>query len=281
MTKSKETLKRIAIFQDTLKRINENSILSSSADAAIEDTKIFDCSVCPIISPELKERNQSISVTQHRSFEAASILHKQFPDKKIAVLNFGNAFYAGGGVNQGASAQEESLCRTSTLYHVLNSQRLFRYFYKNNRTRTKFKGQDLIAYTPDIIVFKSDTLFPETLPESEWFKVDIITAAAPDLRRPMDYQFPTENYYPVSDAELFAIHVKRAVHILSVAAFMGADILVLGAFGCGAFKNDPRVVADAYKTVLNRFPKYFSHIEFAVYCGEDLTNFNVFNEVLG
>ena len=56
--------------------------------------------------------------------------------------------------------------------------------------------------------------------------------------------------------------IKKVVY----AAAKGSDILVLGAFGCGAFQNDPEVVARAYKTALQEFPKVFKQIEFAVYC---------------
>ena len=54
--------------------------------------------------------------------------------------------------------------------------------------------------------------------------------------------------------------------MLSVAAVHRADILVLGAFGCGAFQNNPRIVAQAYKNILPEFDGQFSKIEFAVYC---------------
>ena len=67
--------------------------------------------------------------------------------------------------------------------------------------------------------------------------------------------------------------------MLTVAASKKADILVLGAFGCGAFKNDPSVVAKAYKIALSEFSQVFDRIEFAVYCrpGEE-TNYNAFRK---
>ncbi len=65
-----------------------------------------------------------------------------------------------------------------------------------------------------------------------------------------------------------------------MAAHKEVDILVLGAFGCGTFKNDPEVVARAYKTALNEFPKQFKRIEFAVYCPTvDTTNYSVFKRI--
>ena len=86
----------------------------------------------------------------------------------------------------------------------------------------------------------------------------------------------------MNNAELFGYHVKRAIHMLTCAAARGADILVLGAFGCGAFQNAPEVVARAYKTVLQEFPKVFKQIEFAVYCPPGGSrNYDVFKKVLG
>ena len=70
--------------------------------------------------------------------------------------------------------------------------------------------------------------------------------------------------------------------MLTCAAAKGAEVLVLGAFGCGAFQNHPEVVARAYKVALQEFPKVFRKVEFAVYCppGGSL-NFEVFTKVLG
>jgi uncharacterized protein (TIGR02452 family) len=69
--------------------------------------------------------------------------------------------------------------------------------------------------------------------------------------------------------------------MLTCAAAKGADILVLGAFGCGAFQNDPEVVAKAYKTALEVFPKVFKQIEFAVYCPPTGSrNYDVFKKVI-
>jgi uncharacterized protein (TIGR02452 family) len=70
----------------------------------------------------------------------------------------------------------------------------------------------------------------------------------------------------MNKAELFGYHIKRAIHMLTCAAAQKADILVLGAFGCGAFENDPNVVARAYRIALEEFPRVFERIEFAIYC---------------
>lgn len=84
----------------------------------------------------------------------------------------------------------------------------------------------------------------------------------------------------MNDAELFGYHVKRAIHMLTCAAAKGADILVLGAFGCGAFQNDPKVVARAYKTALAEFPKVFDQVEFAILLPPTgSVNYDVFKSV--
>ncbi|MGN1247756.1 MAG: TIGR02452 family protein, partial [Paludibacteraceae bacterium] len=74
--------------------------------------------------------------------------------------------------------------------------------------------------------------------------------------------------------ELYRLHVQRARRIMTVAANHHAEVLILGAFGCGAFRNNPTIVAKAYDTVLPRqigmqaseFLYHFRTIEFAVYC---------------
>lgn len=85
----------------------------------------------------------------------------------------------------------------------------------------------------------------------------------------------------MNNSELFGYHVKRAIHMLTCAAAKGADILVLGAFGCGAFQNDPEVVARAYKVVLGEFPKVFKQVEFAIYRpAGGSKNYDMFSKIL-
>ena len=119
------------------------------------------------------------------------------------------------------------------------------------------------------------------MPKEDWVTVDVITMAAPDLRYKSNMHAAlVGNGTYMNNAELFGYHVKRALHMLTVAAHKEVDILVLGAFGCGAFKNDPEIVARAYRTALSEFQKVFKKIEFAVYCPPvDTTNYNVFKNI--
>ena len=128
------------------------------------------------------------------------------------------------------------------------------------------------------MVFKDDDYNPLAEP----FRVDVITCAAPNMN-----EVPTTIYNPdngevragITDDELLKLHERRGRKILSVAAANGAEVLILGAFGCGAFSNDPQIVAQAYRNILPEYLNYFRLIEFAVYCrpGDD-SNCQAFRE---
>jgi uncharacterized protein (TIGR02452 family) len=111
-------------------------------------------------------------------------------------------------------------------------------------------------YTPGVTVFKTDTANPTLVPENEWYDVDVITCAAPNLRPQ-----PSNNYNSgdgatcvrISDKDLLALHEKRLRRILEVAVSEGVESIILGAFGCGAFQNSPEVVARAAKNVISEY----------------------------
>ena len=270
---------RIEIFEDTLDWINNDADLSASVDKAKKNTQVFYEDDYPIFDTN-QTKPEIISVTSERSFEAAMRLRKEIPNSKIAVMNFANAFRAGGGVTKGASAQEECLCRTSTLYPLLYRNTLRYSFYKHHSDLNTPKASDSLIYTEGVVICKTDEDLPQRMTKDDWVSVDVITIAAPDLRDKNNMYAPlVGNGTYMNDAELFGYHVKRAIHMLTVAAHKGADTLVLGAFGCGAFENNPAVVSRAYKVALQEFPKVFNRIVFAVYCSQwDKKNFEVFSK---
>lgn len=272
---------RIEVFQDTQNWIKSDKDLADSILLAKKKTEVFYEDDYPEFSVD-KTFETEVTVTGDRSFQAAMRLSADYPGSKIAVMNFANAFHAGGGVVNGASAQEECLCRTSTLYPLIYRRTLNNTFYKYHRDKNTPKASDSLIYTEGVVICKTDEDLPQRMEKKDWVTVDVITIAAPDLRKRANIHFNLVNGGAnMKDTELFGYHVKRAIHMLTVAASKGADILVLGAFGCGAFQNNPEVVARAYKVAIQEFPKVFRKIEFAVYCppGGSL-NYDVFNEVL-
>ncbi len=273
---------RIEVFKDTMDWIEKDPDLSASIPEAKKNTTVFFENDYPDFDLS-KAGFTKVTVSGDRSYQAAMKLHRANPDAKIAVMNFANAFQAGGGVKSGAGAQEECLCRTSTLYPLLYRRTLRDSFYKHHNDLGTPRATDSLIYTEGVIICKTDEDLPKRMPKEDWVTVDVITIAAPDLRRKSNIHVPLlKGGIRMNDAELFGYHVKRAIHMLTCAAAKGADILVLGAFGCGAFENDPEVVARAYKTALSEFPDVFKQIEFAVYCKPDETrNYDVFKRVLG
>lgn len=278
------TYQRIKIFEDTIQQCRENETLFDAVTKSIEDTKLYMPDDYARINKTGSDKNGKITVTKERSFEASKKLHDIYPESRIGVLNFASATNPGGGVTMGSSAQEESLCRCSTLYPCLHTSRLFSDFYKMHRHKKDLCYTDTCIYTPDIIVIKSDTTMPENIPEKDWLSVDVLTCAAPNLRHePYNRMNPgVAEPMHISDWELLAIHKKRGSHILNIAAANNIDVLVLGAFGCGAFRNNPNIVARAYKEIIPDYKKYFREIRFAVYCSHNHSgNYDTFKRILG
>lgn len=270
------------VFADTEKVYGADAALKQSIEKSVAGTAYYDAETYPPL-PAKKFDATKISVIKSRTFEAAFKLRADFPSTRIAVHNFASATNPGGGVVKGSRAQEEALCRCSTLYPVLKTDELWKRYYKFHRDRRDSVYTDACIFTPEITVFKSDTDIPETLPREKWLTVDVMTCAAPNLR-----EHPNNAYNPgkmtpakLTDAELLAVHEKRARHMLTVLASHGVEIFVTGAFGCGAFQNNPSVVATAYKNILPDFDGAFREIVFAIYCTpRETKNFDAFSRVL-
>lgn len=268
----------IKVFNDTLKQISSDATLGKSVTASISDAKIYldtDMAANPFDIGKLTKIGPAVvKVTKNSSFNAARAY-----GGKVAVLNFASATNPGGGVTKGSNAQEESLCRCSTLYPVLTDQSFHNKFYQYHREHGNALHNNDIIYTPNIYVIKSDSYTNLFRPSV----VNVITCAAPNLREtPANaYNHERGERPHISDASLMRLHEDRARCILRVAAENGNETVILGAFGCGAFRNKPEIVAKAYKNVLPEFIDYFKTIEFAVFCGRDTENYEKFKSILG
>lgn len=272
----------IDVFVDTQRFYTQNPLLSKAGQTARTATKLYETEDYPDILDDT-ETDGLVIVTKHKSFEAAMKIHAEHPEWKISVLNFASATNPGGGVKTGSSAQEESLCRCSTLYPTLTQNWLWQCYYQKNRDAHDNLHTDACIYSPGVVICKTDDTWPERMEEKDWVTVDVISCAAPNLRkRRGNYHNPEYGSAPKISAEkLYALHKKRAEHILHIAAANHADALVLGAFGCGAFANDPYVVARAYKAAIAAYEQYFKKIEFAVYCRQDETeNYDAFKTII-
>lgn len=271
----------VRIFEDTQRLYETNARLRESVSNSLEQQKLVtERMKYPCHGGERRyEGGAEIIVSRRRSFAAAI----RYAGKKVCVLNFASATNPGGGVIRGSSAQEECLCRCSTLFAALDSSEMWHGFYTpHRRARDPLHNDDCI-YTPGVVVFKSDTDEPRLQPERMWYTVDVLTCAAPNLReKPGNDMNPGDGDSPIdiSSDELQRLHEKRLRRVADIAVENGAEVLILGAFGCGAFRNPPEVVAQAMKTVVEEYRYCFKTIEMAVYCTpRDDTNYRVFSEV--
>ena len=272
----------VKIFNDSVELMNENSSLQQAIKESVEKQKVY-LETLQVDVPERKGFDCKTLVSAKRSFEAA----KPYATlgKKVAVLNFASSTNPGGGVTRGSTAQEECLCRCSTLYPCLDTDLMWKEFYKPHRNTGNPLYNDDCLYTPGVIVFKSDVSFPERMKTKDWYQVDVITCAAPNLRNvPSNLMNPFAGDAPadIEKGDLYKLHLQRMERIFRVAAANGVEVLILGAFGCGAFCNPPKIVAKAFKEVQGKYASYFETIEYAIYCGShDTKNYDAFCEVFG
>lgn len=272
---------RVKIFEDTKQLYTANKVLADSVTFSRQYQEVI-CEEVPQTTSHRYDTKAKVIVSKKRSLRAA----QGYEGKKVCVLNFASATNPGGGVEKGSNAQEEAICRCSTLFPCIADGAVVDKFHNAHRAALKRKEMtplynDDCIYTPDVVVFKSDTDSPMLMPEKDWYKVDIISCAAPNLRSiPSNAMNPDSGSkgVKIKDRELLDLHVRRMSKILGIAKEKGAEVVILGAFGCGAFQNSPMIVSDAMQRVIREYQYDFEVVELAVYCSErDTKNYDAFH----
>ena len=246
------------LIQCFLDSVNiSNSILKAETENAILSNRVYREN---FISQNRIVRNENhFNIFDFIIFEATTSFNaakKYLQYGKTAVLNFANPHNPGGGVHNGATAQEECLCRSSNLYPCISNENTYDKYYLYNRNISNSFFSNRLIYTKDVTVFKDDSAVPRLMPNADWFKVDVITCAAPYIAK-RKYTNPT------ALKELFKGRIKN---IFEAAIDNGVEVIILGAFGCGAFKNPPEIVAKAFHEVIdeNDYACFFKKIVFAI-----------------
>lgn len=193
-------------------------------------------------------RNSGGPVTEVTNETSLSAARRMGPD--AACLVFASAKSPGGGFLSGAQAQEESIARSSALYPC---QSAAGEFYNFHRRQGDLRYSDRVIYSPRVPVFRAD----DGALLEEPYTVSFLTAAAPNLGAVVTSQ-------PTAAGSVPGVLAARAARVLSVAAAHGHRRLVLGAWGCGVFRNDPAVVAETFARQLARTQGHFDHVIFAV-----------------
>lgn len=242
----------VEVFSET--RNLSLSMFKAETDNAVENTDvIIDGSM---FLKDCKTRDQKIEVVKGGTVQTALGVD----GGRIAVLNFADPFMKGGLVLQGEYTQEECLCRCSNLYEALSKQKCSSQYYRFNSDYADCNiFSDRLIYSKDVLFFRDEEYNIIPFPT----RVDVITSPAPIC---------------CSDIDVFE---RRIRCILGSAYSNGVDTIVLGAWGCGAFGNNPNVVAEAFKNVLEKY-KIFDKVIFAIKCQEDVPseNYKVFKHIL-
>lgn len=210
------------------------------------------------------DRPTRIGVTGDKTLHAARRLLDSDP-APLGALNFASSTEAGGGFLAGSAAQEESLARDTTLYASL---RACPAFYAHHREGDRLASDHMIV-SPEVAVLKDEGQF---LPAPE--HLTILTCAAPTLRHLEEAEL--RHWRPLAEEAV----ATRARLILTAFRALGLRRIVLGAWGCGAFRNDPRQVADAFGQALEGPHRgAFDEVVFAVFAmPHELENLRAFQQ---
>jgi uncharacterized protein (TIGR02452 family) len=188
---------------------------------------------------------------KERVIQCANKYRKENPNKSISILNFASAKNPGGGFLRGSMAQEESIAYVSTLYHSLIQSDM----YKINRKDSK-DGiyNDIAIYTNEIAIFKLDRDDEEYI---DPFYVSVISCPAVNKLNAKRNN--------IEDAFIYDKMVDRIRLILETAKTHHIEILILGAYGCGVFGNDPKDVKEIFMGLIeNDYENVFEKIIFTI-----------------
>lgn len=207
---------------------------------SIENTKVYDESDCEKIMRDYKEdpeRGYTVNVSFEKKGIEQAVIDITAKKKSIGVLNFASYKHPGGMFIEGSSAQEESICHSSTLYPVLRTfDESYYEWNRQNKNKAVYKNRAL--YSP-FIIMENDNHTKEKV-------VSVITIAAPNRGAALKNG--------VSDSAIYDAMRERIRITLAIANEHNINILVLGAFGCGVFKNDPKVVGKIFAEEVQRYP---------------------------
>lgn len=241
-------LENIQVFKNTLWMCD--SFYEKETKEAMKNTEVIINGAS--LLREKGNKEQKIRVTHKGS---VPVIEGVVTPSRVAVLNFADALTSGGLVFEGVETQEEDLCRCSNLYPCISQGKVFDGYYGYNRSLENDIYSDRLIYSKDVLFFKDEDYW--CIPIKT--KCDVITCPAP---------------VECSDKQVF---INRIKCIIGAAYYKGVGTLVLGKFGCGAFNNDPQLVATAFKEVLDEY-KLFDVVYFPVF--DDSESSDIFKEIL-
>ncbi|MEK4434049.1 TIGR02452 family protein [Paenibacillus sp. FSL K6-2862] len=237
--------RRVSIEED-LKEAIQGSVLYRPDELPALREQVRQLQAAP------KSAAAKIEVTGETTLAAASRLVVDEGRTDVVCLNFASAKNPGGGFLGGSQAQEESLARASGLYPCISQMNEM---YDHNRKLRTCLYSDYMIYSPGVPVIRDD----EDRLLAQYYTTSFITAPAVNAGVVKERE-------QADDQQIESVMKERIRYILDVAATNGHRTLVLGAYGCGVFRNDPVDVARYFHEVLvqENFRQSFDQIVFAV-----------------
>ncbi len=234
----------------------------------LQKTRFVDVFAAPLA--DVSRYPTAIQVKSQSTFQATQALVKE--GFRPLVLDMANRKSIGGAPDR-ANAQEEMLCRQSALYPALASMPNDR----NNHYSTDISYRFLSGggiLVPGVQFFRTDP--SEGYAFCPPFTADVFASAAYNCNQDQDYDRPRK------DLEYIEGTKERIRTMLRAAVENGNDSVVLSAFGCGAFQNDPRIMATLYREVLDEeFKGAFRRVVFGIIDSQGSQNCAIFQEVFG
>lgn len=212
--------------------------------------------VLPVSHSVPLEKRTQVSMYKTDTVSSLFAGKRRNKDSRYAVLNFASYLNPGGGFLKGAKAQEEALCHQSILYPVLNAFR-DTWYYSHAMEESETYSDDFILI-PECLFIKGDNIIT----------ADVLTMAAVNHTKLRD----------MTDAEAYDIMRRRMETAYVTIGALGATRIILGAWGCGVFQNDPALIAEYWKEITKLHNGLYEEVIHAV---PDSDTYNVFKRHVG
>lgn len=253
---------RARIFQDTMaasvRGYQKNGcIIEVDNEPMLHETEVYD-QIAPLGIP-LKTYKTEFHASNKDTFQA--LIERKEAGANPVGINMANRYTPGGGVVQGCPAQEEALCRRSNHYLALKEKQY---------PLPEFGG----IYSPHVKIFRNDEKEGYSFMDKP-IEVALVATAAYDLRTSSHdrTQVGLPKFFAYMDEQellacsKYAEGMKAKIrNMLRIMASKGHPQIVLGALGCGAFENPPKVVANFFAEIFNEpeFKGRFERVDFAI-----------------
>ncbi|MCR3761064.1 TIGR02452 family protein [Clostridium felsineum] len=251
-----------------INKSNEKIDIKAATDKAIEGTELID---------ELKNKKEiksnfsfdkvEVTVVNNSTINEIIELRGNGINGNIVALNFASAKNPGGGFISGANAQEESIARASSMYPCLI--KYTEEFYEWHKKQKTPLYSDKMIYSPEVPIFRDDSgEFLRTPIKCSFITSPAVNAGVARQRG-------------ISEEKITEAMENRINNIIKLALSKNPKAIVLGAFGCGVFRNAPTEVARIFREKLKENIKNTQEIKiiFAIY-DRSMTMINVFQKEL-